>query len=309
MPQAVLLDTDIGSDIDDAVALNYLLHQRECELVGVTTVSGDVAKRAALARVLCDLTGQSRVPVLAGAAQPILHGLGQPHVPQFAAIEDRSPSLEYEPGAAIEFMRQTIRSRPGEITLLAVGPMTNLALLFALDPQIPSLLKRLVLMCGLFFGWDPKTTWKSGPGAREWNAMQDPIATSVVYRAAASEHFSFGIDVTHRCTIEAEECRRRFSRGDEATQLVMKMAEVWFSQSSRYLTFHDPLAAACVFEPGLCEYVEGRVHVDARQGPLEGLTMFEPRDANSPSRPGHRVASSVNVDAFYEHYFRVIGAA
>ncbi len=307
MREAILLYTDIGSDIDDAVALNYLLHQPRCELLGVTTVSGDVRQRAALARALCEAAGQSAIPVFTGAPRPILHGLGQPNVPQFQAIADRSPALDDQPGAAIEFMRQTIRARPGEITLLAIGPMTNLALLFTLDPELPSLLKRLVLMCGLFLGWDSRKSFKSGPGAREWNALQDPIATAVVYRAAVKDHTSFGIDVTSQCTMNAADVRERFGRGDEASRLVLKMAEVWFEKSSPTLTFHDPLAAACIFEPTLCGYVEGLVEVDARAGLTEGLTVLNRHRIASETPAPHRVASEVNVPRFFEHYFSTIG--
>lgn len=307
MSHAILFDTDIGSDIDDAVALNYLLHQRDCEMVGITTVSGDVAKRAALARALCETMDADSIPVLAGAPGPILHGRGQPTVPQFSAIEERSPSLEFEPGAAIEFMRRTIRERPGEITLLAVGPMTNLALLFTLDPEIPSLLKRLVLMCGIFFGWEPRQNWRTGPGAREWNALQDPIATALAYRAGVADHLSIGIDVTRQCTMPAESCRERFGRGDDAAKLVLKMANVWFARSSEFITFHDPLAATCIFEPTLCEYSSGRVEVEARAGPLEGLTMFEPHSTQREIPALHRVATSVDVGRFFSHYFEVAG--
>src|SRR5437016_3424448 len=105
-------------------------------------------------------------------------GPGQPRVPQYAAIGDRPHRRDFAPGEAIEFLRHTIRSRPGEVTLLAIGPFTNVALLFATDPEIPSLLRELVVMGGVF-------TAGSTPGlaAREWNAMCDPIATAMMFRA------------------------------------------------------------------------------------------------------------------------------
>jgi len=147
----ILLDTDIGSDIDDAAALAYLLRQPRCELVGITTVTGDVAKRAALCQVLCDAAGKGDVPIHCGASSVLLHGPGQPAVPQYAAIESRAHRSGWPAYTAIEFMRDAIRSRPGEITLLSVGPLTNVALLFALDPEVPSLLRAWVSMAGQFF--------------------------------------------------------------------------------------------------------------------------------------------------------------
>ena len=77
----VLLDTDIGSDIDDAVALAYLLRQPRCELVGITTVSGDVQKRAALAEVTCRAGGREDIPIHCGRRDVLLNGPGQPNVP------------------------------------------------------------------------------------------------------------------------------------------------------------------------------------------------------------------------------------
>ena len=141
----VLFDTDIGSDIDDAVALAYLLKQPQCELAGITTVTGNTAERAAMAEIVCRAGSREDIPIHAGLTGPLLHGPGQPHVPQFDAVKHLPHRTDYA-NTAVDFLRETIRARPGEITLLAVGPMTNIAVLFAADPEIPSLLKRIVLM-------------------------------------------------------------------------------------------------------------------------------------------------------------------
>src|SRR5262245_50317705 len=129
----LLLDTDIGSDIDDAVALSYLLRQPRCELLGITTVTANTAHRAALAEVLCSMAGR-KVTIHAGATQPLLIGTDQREVPHYEAIGDRPRRKDYAANTAVEFLRRTIRTRPHEITLLGIGPMSNLALLFATDP-------------------------------------------------------------------------------------------------------------------------------------------------------------------------------
>jgi len=142
----ILLDTDPGSDIDDAVALAYLLANPDCELVGITTVTGNTQQRAAICRVVCEDFGRSDVPIYAGISEP-RSGPGQPNVPHYSAVEHRAGSLNF-PTEAVEFLRSTIRSRPGEITLLTVGPFTNLAALLELDPEIPSLCRSIVSMAG-----------------------------------------------------------------------------------------------------------------------------------------------------------------
>jgi purine nucleosidase len=313
----LILDTDIGSDIDDAVCLAYLLKQPRCEFLGVTTVSGDTAQRAALAGVICEAAGRGDVPIHAGAPGPLVPGVGpgQPNVPQYQAIAARPHRREFPPGTALDFIRRTVRARPGQVTLLAIGPLTNLALLFTLDPQVPALLKELVLMCGVFTpGLAPGVVggaasgiadWARGgfgPGYREWNARCDPMATAVVYRTALPRFTSIGLEVTTRCVLPADECRRRFAKAGGPLGIVADLAEVWYKHAPQ-ITFHDPLAGATVFEPSLCEYAEGQVTIETASAALAGLTAFDPRGDSKP----HRVAVSVDAPRFFEHYFGIVG--
>jgi len=290
----VLFDTDIGSDIDDAVCLAYLLRQERCELLGITTVTGEPEKRAQLASAICMAAGRPDIPIHAGAAEPILVPQKQKHAPQ-AEVLPRWPHRDaFPPNTAVEFMRSVIRSRPGEVTLLAVGPLTNVGLLFAVDREVPRLLKRVVLMCGVF------TNRLAGVGPLEWNAMGDPHATAVVFNAPVADLTSVGLDVTVRCTMPADECRRRLRGG--VLDVVADMADVWF-RGARHITFHDPLAGAVIFKPDLCEYQSGRVEVELQSARLMGMTHFDPNGEKAP----HKVALEVNPEAFFEHYFAVVG--
>jgi purine nucleosidase len=282
----VLLDTDIGSDIDDAVALAYLLRKPQCELLGITTVSGDVQKRAALAEAVCRSVGRSHIPIHCGRREVLITGPGQPNVPQFEAIAATRPRLDRPENDAVSFLQKTIRSRPGEITLLTIGPYSNIALLFALDPEIPSLLKAVVSMGGVFYAGDN----------REWNALVDPAATAIVYKTDRVDHMSVGLDVTMRCKMSADEVRSRFV--DEPLITVAKMATHWFKNATDII-FHDPLAATLIFHPELCTYESGRVEVD----PANGHTKLV------PGKGSDRVAKTVDVDAFFAEYFKVVHGA
>lgn len=284
----VILDTDIGSDIDDAVALAYLLRQKRCRLLGITTVTGEVERRAACAQVVCQAAGREDVPIHCGASAVLLHGPGQPECPQYAAIAHRPHRKQWPKNTAIDFLRRTIRQRPGEITLLSIGPLTNLALLFAVDPEIPSLLKQVVSMGGVFFENAEK---------REWNAMVDPVATAMTYKTPLGRHVNFGLDVTLQCKMPAAEVRRRFK--GPLLEVVAEMAEVWFNKSEK-LTFHDPLAAAAIFRPELCGYVRGRIGVSV-EAPESGRTPFV-----EEAKGRHEVAREVDVAGFFEEYFRVV---
>jgi purine nucleosidase len=291
----ILLDTDIGSDIDDAVALAYLLRQPRCELLGITTVAGEPEKRAALADAICQAAGRPDVPIHVGLPSPMLIAAKQPKAPQFAALTERwrHRAFPAKP-TAVDFLRQTIRARPGEITLLAIGPLTDIAVLFALDPEIPSLLKSLVLMGGWFFD-------RPQP---EWNIANDPHAAQMVFQAPVPSLTAVGIDVTRLCLLVAEECRRRFADAGGPLSAVADMAEVWFHYASQ-ITFHDPLAAALIFEPTLCGLEVHQVDVELDSLRHAGLTLPV---SDSAKRP-HHIAATVDFAAFFDHYFSVVTAS
>jgi purine nucleosidase len=284
MTVALLLDTDIGSDIDDAVALAYLLREPRCELLGITTVSGQPTVRASLADAVCRAAGRPDVPIHAGSEMRLDGGVMQPECPQ-AEVLGEFAHVALPPDTAVPFLREAIESHPGEVTLLAVGPMTNLARLFQEAPDVVPKLKQVVLMCGWFTGARP-----------EWNASCDPTATAVVFAANPPDLVSVGLDVTMQCRIETDECVARFTAAGGPLEVVAAMTKVWQHGADR-VTFNDPLAAALLFEPDLCSTRSGTVQVDD-QG---GTRLI-------PGAGPHRVATAVDVDAFFAHYFAVTGA-
>jgi inosine-uridine nucleoside N-ribohydrolase len=290
MSTKVLLDTDIGSDIDDAVALAWLLANPDCELLGITTVTGEARIRAQLASVLCRAAGK-RIPIFPGAEAPLLIGQRQKQAPQAAALERWSHEESFPEGGAVGFLRETIRAHPGEVVLLTIGPLTNIALLFALDPDIPGLLKGLMMMCGIF------SNKAAGFGPLEWNAMLDPHATAIVYHHAVALHRSIGLDVTSQVTLEAEEVRRRFQA--PLLRPVLEFSEVWFRHSGSII-FHDPLAAVSLFHPSVCAFEKGTVEVELASQQLAGATLWTPSAAGT-----HEVAFEVNRTLFFDRYFSV----
>jgi inosine-uridine nucleoside N-ribohydrolase len=289
MKTKVLLDTDIGSDIDDAVCLAYLLTQPECELMGITTVTGEADKRAMIADALCKAAGK-RIPIFPGCEQPLIIPQKQHRAPQAEALGTWEHEKEFPSGQAIEFLRRTVYRNPGEIVLLTIGPLTNAALLFKMDPNIPSLLKGLVMMAGAFKG-------RPVPKDRaEWNVFCDPHAAAVVYQTSVSTHRSVGLDVTKQVIMDARKVRERFNKG--LLKPVRDLAEVWF-QERDVITFHDPLAAATIFHEDICQFENGVVEVELVSERLKGMTLWE---ANAPGAR-HEVAVRVDADRFLDHYF------
>lgn len=288
----VILDTDIGNDIDDAIALAYLLAQPECELLGITTVTGRPDRRAMMCSAICEQAGRD-VPIYPGISSPLLVEQRQPDPPQADRLSRWKHGTQFPACEAIEFLRRTIRANPGQVVLLAIGPLTNVATLFSIDPEIPSLLKSLVLMCGVF------TNRLPGSPVREWNAMCDPHATAIVYRARPAIHRSIGLDVTRQVTMPAEEVRRRFTARLLAP--VLDFAEVWFGDRE-VITFHDPLAAATIFDDRLCGFVQGTVEVELASERFAGATAWG-ADWAGP----HEVALSVDPAGYFDHFFSVLG--
>jgi purine nucleosidase len=280
----VLLDTDIGNDIDDAVALAYLLAQPRCDLLGITTVTADPLARAKLVSVLCRAAGRD-VPIYPGAPKPLAVAPLQEPPPQAEALARWPHDEQFPSGEAIQFLRRTIRDHPGEVTLLTIGPLTNAALLFTIDPEIPSLLRALVVMGGAYV---------AEPREAEWNLRNDPHAAAQVFAAPVAVNRAIGLDVTTRVRMGSAAFLERCDT--PVLRPVADMAASWFADRDE-VTFHDPLAAAVVFDEGLCRYAAGRVAIDT----ADGTATFRPAGAGP-----HEVAVDVHADAVLEHYFAVV---
>lgn len=290
--EKILLDTDIGSDIDDAVCLAYLLANPECDLLGVTTVLGETGKRAELASAMMYQAGKN-IPIFPGASRPVYGYTPPSEVSQYRAIGNWKHDLVFPEGEWMEFMKHTIEANPGEVTLLAIGPMTNVGLLLAAYPHLAGMLKRLVLMCGEF------TDRFTHIVPIEWNARCDPYATAMVYDAKAAIHKSVGLDVTFQAYMEAEKIKKYFTH--PILKPVLDYAGVWFEEAE-VITFHDPLTAVDIFHNDVLTFSRGDVAVEIMDTDNMGKTILTPNAAGR-----HLVAEEVNVEKFFEHYFSVFG--
>lgn len=283
----ILFDTDLGDDIDDALALLYLLGRNDCELLGVTTCHGDTAGRARLVSAILTAAGRDDVPIFAGKT----HSPGQApapdrpvaHLPALARLAHRD---DFTPGRAVEFISQTVAAAPGQVTILATGPLTNIAEWAMEYPPDPTLAKDLFMMNGCF-----RTPYP------EYNAVSDPRAAAIVYAAPWPSLTAVGLDVTGQCQIPAERLRRALGKKTGPLAATKPMADIWFADSPA-AALHDPLAAATIFEPGLCEYDFVTV------APDQGLTMIDYEKQGGP----HRVATDVRAERFIEHFLEIIGA-
>ena len=291
--EKLLVDTDIGNDIDDTVCLAYLLCQKQCEILGITTVSGEPVTRAKLASAFLKAAGRDHIPIYPGVEQPLLTPQKQPVAHQVKYLPKWPHETKFPEGQAIEFMRRTIRENPHEVTLLGVGPLTNIALLFAVDPEIPGLLKNLVIMCGTF-----TYRYKGDPCLSEWNARCDPYATAMVYKAPVKNIVSVGLDVTSDVILGKEEIIDRFNTG--ILKVVLDFSGI-LDNTRQSIVFHDPLAAAVIFKKEICDFRRGNVEIEIESKQLEGLTYWQ-ADRNGKNE----VAFGVNSQIFFDHFFSTI---
>ncbi|KKI92522.1 hypothetical protein WQ54_09195 [Bacillus sp. SA1-12] len=292
MVKKILLDTDIGGDIDDALCLAYLLQQPLCKIVGITTVGGEVEKRAMIADAICKAAGKN-ISIYAGADQTLLPNSLYPTPDGAVKLTNWPHETTFKKNQAVDFMRKTIRENPNEISLLAIGHLTNIALLFLVDPEIPSLLKEIYIMSGVFSA-ELEASMEMPMG--NWNSWIDPHASAIVYNTNVPIHKTFGLNVTSKLVLTQEDRLNIFST--HLMRVVEDFGSPWLQENE--ITFHDPLVAACLFEPQLCNYQRGFIEVDSYNKRKLGMMSFL---ANT--RGNCEIASSVDRNRFFEHYVSI----
>jgi len=280
----VILDTDIGTDIDDAFALALIINSPEFELLGVTTVSGDTATRARIAaKMLWEAGGKWRqVPVVAGAPGPKQDINQGPWAHDFVG-----PQILKE--SAVDFLRGKFHHYPGQITLIAIGELTNVAALIKADPRAAKMIKRISLMGGsIARGYEPG----SRPDA-EWNIKSNPAAAQVVFTSGIPITMA-PLDVTAMLKLDAAGRSRIFNQNTPVTNALAALYHLWKQETP---TLFDPMAVALVLEPTLCETKDLDVEVDDK-----GFTrVVDAKHYNTT------VGLSTNPDKFFELYLTRVG--
>lgn len=284
----MILDVDTGTD--DALALAYATRNSHIELVAVTTVAGNIGVDKATKNTLEVLAwlGAADVPVHRGASRPLVRphrdatyfhdegGLGGAMLPE----ADREIGSDRGPAAMIRLARQ----RPGELTLVCVGPLTNLAIALNVEPRIVELLHAVVLMGGAY-----NVPGNVTPQA-EFNIMVDPEAAEQVFAAPFREITAVGLDVTEQVALSRGDWNAANANADlpPSALLLKEIGRFAFTVLHReHFALHDPLAVAVALDPRLVQVEQAAIIVEAEE-PLRGKTRIV--------GPGKvRVATSVNV--------------
>jgi purine nucleosidase len=274
--EKIILDTDIGDDIDDAYALALLMNQPNMKVLGVTTAFGPTHERAELAAKLLKVMGRPDVPVYAGRASD-----KKPTAQHTWAKGYTGKNLKAEP--AVEFLRREIERSPGEITLCAVGPLTNLGDLFTRYPETKPKVKRIVIMGGAAFtGYAPNS--KPGP---EWNIRCDVPAARAVYDSGVPLVMA-GLEVTSMMQLDKDRRTRIAEAGTPTTDALMSLTYLWEQQTP---TLFDPVAVAYACGHRFTDEEKRRVTVEEN-----GLTRIV------EGTPNTTILVKPRKDAFLDWY-------
>ncbi len=264
-PQLVIIDTDIGDDIDDAFALALALQSPELKILGITTEYGDTELRARLLDRYLAAAGRKDIPVAAGVAT------AHDNVFTQAAYAEREPARKHADG--VHFLLGEIRKHPGEITVIAIGPEGNLAAAIRQDAATFRKIKRVVLMGGsIYRGYDGPQGERRPPDA-EWNINRDPRAAQALVGAGVPL-FYMPLDST-QIHLEAAERERIFSFDSPLTDQLTLLYHQWVAHTDNHSpspTLFDPVAVTFAIRPDLCPAKPIRIEVDDKgfTRPVEG---------------------------------------
>lgn len=263
----VLLDTDIGDDIDDALALLLLLKMENVELVGVTTVYANTPLRARLAKRILQLGENANIPVYAGLGDPraTKADTKRSFVQYTAELEDeiyRPDNRNCEDGTeAVDFILRQCDKYGDRLTVLAIGPYTNVAAAWEKAPQTLKKAGAVVLMGGCFY-----------EQFIEYNVAVDPEAADILVRADLPTRF-IGADVTWQAQLDDEQTDYVLNiRNDELTGYCAELVRLWKKGCWFNPVLHDPLAAYYVLDESVCTMEQLWVEVELQGRATRGLT-------------------------------------
>jgi purine nucleosidase len=306
-PRRVILDCDPGHD--DALAILLAQGAAEIDVAAVTTVAGNhpLALTTLNALRVCELAGMRDVPVAAGCASPLLRELvTAPEIHGEAGLEGHAwppPSLRPVSEHAVDVIIDLVMSSPDEITLVPIGPLTNIAVALRREPRLAGCVREVVVMGGSF------TRGNVTPAA-EFNVFVDPEAAAVVFGAGWPVTM-VGLDVTEQVLAREEQLERIAALDTPVSRAVAGLLRFYGESQLRetgspHPPVHDPCAVAGVARPQLLEVRPARVEVELSGRLTAGMTVTDFRP--SPDHPVNaEVATTIDEAGFWDLFVDALG--
>ncbi len=287
----VILDTDIGSDVDDILALVMLAKAPELQLIGITTVYGDTIHRARIAKATCDMLKRPEVEIVAGAPKPIsgrqIYWAGH-EGEGMVGLETISIDTSIK---AEEYLVANAERSAGELEILAIGPLTNIAKAIRLSAEFKGRVKHLYIMGGAY--------WLDRP---EHNIRCDVDAAQIVFESGIPIT-AVGLDLTLRVWITEKDVQRISTLPNPLGETLENQIRAWWTYRDLDKNNpHDPLAALSMIHPQIFRFEYGDVKV-GQTGRELAKTML-----SNPGKGGVRLASDVfALTAEKEIVRRIVG--
>jgi inosine-uridine nucleoside N-ribohydrolase len=299
----IIIDTDIGDDVDDAYALAFALCSPELNLKAVTTVFGNVEIRTKLALKLLKTFGREDVPVAKGVGKPLLErtfrARASEEIPNQAVVLAQGERLpKPSPKHAVDLITSMVMDAQNEFTIVSIGPLTNIAMALMKEPRLKEKAK-LVMMGGVV----------SKPQA-EHNIRCDPEAARMVFESGIPITM-VGLDVTTKCPLSQEDVSSLRKRGLATTDLLADMTSAFMENASArhgrkvYPILHDPLAVAVSFKPDLVKTQPMLVKVETRGEFTRGFTVA----VSESEKPNAQVCVDVDSKRFIRLFMNRILSA
>jgi inosine-uridine nucleoside N-ribohydrolase len=286
-PFRVIIDTDPG--VDDALALLLAMRSSELKIEGITAVAGNVPLELSLPNALrmVEIAGRTDIPVAAGAKTPLLrrlvtaayahgeNGLGGAVFPE--------PKIKPIAESAAKFISQIVRKYPGEVTLITIGPLTNIATALTMDTELAGMVRSLVTMGGSLSGGNITP-------AAEFNVYVDPEAARIVFQSGIPITM-VGLDVTRKTSLTDEHVRTLEAGQNPVSQAAAKIARnaINHNREQGFLVgpnMHDSLAVAGFLDPSLLKFQDYYVDVETTGELTAGETLgYSPMSGDLQRRP------------------------
>lgn len=309
MKQKIILDVDTG--VDDALGIILAVKSGEFDLLGITTVNGNVSLQKATENTgkILDLLQAGHIPVVRGANQPLMRtvffehrvhgedGLG-------GALRDRPVRTQPTEGFAPDFIIDQVMSHPGQVTLIMTAPLTNLALAVRKCPELVNHVKEVIFMGGVV-----KEHGNVTPTA-EYNMYVDPEAAKVVFHAGFPELTLVGLDVTRRVLLNEKHIQELGDTpiGRYVQESTRDYTERYFERNGvRACAMHDPLAVGVALDRNLVTNRKLYVDIETKSELCDGQTVcdFQNRWGKEPNM---HVCLDVDAEAFFDHFIRALKA-
>jgi inosine-uridine nucleoside N-ribohydrolase len=286
VPRKILIDTDPG--IDDAMAIFYALGSPELDVVGLTTVFGNAHTSVCTANALTllEIAGRTDVPVAMGVEQPLVMAYRGP-VHQVHGVDGQGDVFLPPPTSAVvdidaaHFIIRTVMAAPGEITLVAIGPLTNVAIALSLEPELAANIVEIVMMGGNAF-----CGGNASPAA-EANILNDPEAADIVFGADCPIIMA-GLDVTEQIVMTSDDLDSLATSDDRRSQHLAAIVPFYRDFHLQRtgldgIVVHDSTTISYLLTPQHFQWVERPIRVDCGHSVCRGKTQPAGRTSNDDS--------------------------